>query len=104
VIRARGAPYVHWPGHPLATSGYVPVLRLAASDAGLGRDREGRPTRWLTRGQTVQPIDGDPWNWRRSNLRVGGLADGLPRAVRGTVRAARSAKRLPEAPKAPKMK
>lgn len=81
VIGAQRAPYIHWPGHPLATSrGYVPVLRLAASDAGLGRDHRGSFSPLVTRGQTVQPFDGNPWNWARSNLRVRELADSLPPA------------------------
>jgi hypothetical protein len=83
VVRAHGAPYVHWPGHPLATSsGHVPVLRLAASEAGLGRHADGSFSPWITRGQAVTPIDGDPWNWDRKNLRVRPLAASLPLARR----------------------
>jgi hypothetical protein len=79
VIRAHGAPYVYWPKHPLATtSGHVPVLRLAASEA-LGR--------WVTRGEAVTPIDGDPWNWAAGNLRVRPLAASLPKAKRARPRA-----------------
>jgi hypothetical protein len=86
VIRAHGAPYVYWPTHVLAMStGHVPVLRLAASEA-LGR--------WVTRGEAVVPIDGDPWNWAASNLRVQPLAASLPKA--------RRRRRQPGAPKAPK--
>lgn len=78
VIRAHGAPYLHLPGHPLATaSGHVPVLRLAASEA-LGR--------WVTRGEAVLPIDGDPWNWEPRNLQVKPLAQSLPPARRGARR------------------
>ena len=79
VIRAHGAPYVYCPGHPLAMStGHVPVLRLAASEA-LGR--------WVTRGEAVTPIDGDPWNWDPRNLRVRPLAASLPKAKRARPRA-----------------
>lgn len=92
IVRAGGLPYVLWPTinvdgelvrHPLATHrGYVPVLRLAASESGLGRDGKGHRTRWLSRGQGVRPRDGDSWNWHPSNLQVFALADSLPKAVR----------------------
>lgn len=101
VIRAHGAPYVLWPGHPLAIShGYVPVLRLAASDAGLGLDKHRQPTRWVTRGQAVLPIDGDPWNWAVSNLQVQPLAASLPHPTRRRSRhAPKAAKRPRPAPR-----
>ena len=50
--------------------GYVSIARLVASEA-LGR--------WVTRGEAVVPIDGDPWNWDPSNLAVRSLAASLPR-------------------------
>jgi len=54
--------------------GYVSIHRLVASEA-LGR--------WVTRGEAVTPIDGDPWNWRPANLRVRPLGASLPPARRG---------------------
>lgn len=54
--------------------GYVSIHRLVASRT-LGR--------WVTRGEAVTPIDGDPWNWNPRNLRVRPLAASLPPARRG---------------------
>jgi hypothetical protein len=53
--------------------GYVSIHRLVAS-RGLGR--------WVTRSEAVVPIDGDPWNWALSNLRVRPLGASLPPARR----------------------
>lgn len=53
--------------------GYVSIHRLVASRT-LGR--------WVTRGEAVTPIDGDPWNWRAANLRVRPLGASLPPARR----------------------
>jgi hypothetical protein len=65
-------------GMPIADRrGYVSIHRLVASES-LGR--------WITRGEAVTPIDGDPWNWTPSNLRVRPLAASLPPARRGTRR------------------
>jgi hypothetical protein len=92
VIGARRHPFVHMPTldvggdrrpHPLVTGrGYVPVLRLVASQMKLGRDSDGRSTPFLTRGQAVQPLDGNPWNWDRRNIAVFRLGDQLPKAVK----------------------
>lgn len=50
------------PTHVLADArGYVSIHRLIASET-LGR--------WVTRGEAVRVIDGDPWNWAPGNLRV----------------------------------
>lgn len=49
--------------------GYVSIHRLVASEA-LGR--------WVTRGEVVQVIDGNLWNWAPSNLRIRPLAASLP--------------------------
>jgi hypothetical protein len=54
--------------------GYVSIHRFVASEQ-LGR--------WVTRGEAVVVIDGDPWNWHPSNLRVRPLAASLPKARRG---------------------
>lgn len=53
--------------------GYVSIHRLVASEA------RGR---WVTRGEAVTPIDGDPWNWTPSNLQIRPLAASLPPARR----------------------
>jgi hypothetical protein len=53
--------------------GYVSIHRLVASEA------RGR---WVTRGEGVRPIDGDPWNWAPSNLQVVRQGAGLPLARR----------------------
>lgn len=109
VAQNNGAPYVHMPTldvggrsqrHPLATSrGYVPVLRLVASQMGLGRDRDGRRTPFLTRGQGVRPVDGDAWNWRPSNVMVFRLVD-LGRSFRALPVPAPRASRAVKPPKA----
>lgn len=50
------------PAHALADArGYVSIHRLIASET-LGR--------WVTRGEAVRVVDGDPWNWTPNNLRV----------------------------------
>jgi hypothetical protein len=78
VLRAR-TPAIHVKEHPLADArGYVSIHRLVASEV-LGR--------WVTRGEAVKPIDGDPWNWAASNLRVQPLAASLPKAKRARPRA-----------------
>jgi hypothetical protein len=53
--------------------GYVSIHRLVAS-RGLGR--------WVTRSEAVVAIDGDPWNWALSNLRIRPLGASLPPARR----------------------
>jgi len=77
VLRAR-TPAIHVdPRAPEAAiadaRGYVSIHRLVASEA------RGR---WVTRGEAVRPIDGDPWNWAPVNLQVQALADSLPKAGR----------------------
>jgi hypothetical protein len=70
VLRGR-TPAVRAPKHVLAdTRGYVSIHRLIASEA------RGR---WLSRHEGVQLVDGDPWNWSPSNLRVVALSAHLPR-------------------------
>lgn len=65
VLRARIPSILvtpHEPAYALADArGYVSIHRLIASET------QGR---WLTRGEAVRVVDGDPWNWQPSNLRV----------------------------------
>lgn len=74
VVLRSGVPSIRVaPGAPeraLAnTHGYVAIHRLVAS--------RHQP---VTRADAVELIDGNPWNWQPSNLRVRKLAAVLPSA------------------------
>jgi len=88
VVLRGTAPTVYVePGEPARAiadrRGYASIHRLVASRA-FGR--------WVTRGEAVTPIDGDPWNWAPTNLQIRPLAASLPPARRGSRRPGRAAR------------